>query len=135
MSPCATPEDCRSHTARRVVLLALVVVLGVAYDAGLGALLRSRTYTPPAWYANAWREIARCAGADTSGYARLRFRAVPGHEFRCGIKRCAGIALPGRVIIIAGEWRDAERVVRHEMLHQLLGLHVPHSDARFERCA
>jgi hypothetical protein len=55
----------------------------------------------------------------------LSFYLVPGHDFPCPTGRCIGEWYPPHHISIAEDWKNINWVVRHEMLHDLVGRHYP----------
>jgi hypothetical protein len=101
-----------------------------ALPAGAEALI------PPSTYAEWWRATEQCAGR-VGALSRVRWFSVPG--------RTSFAYLDGQYdgywwddvhwIILAGDKVDNGMIVRHEMLHELLG-RGDHPPAFFqERCA
>ncbi len=93
---------------------------------------------PDQAYRDWWDEIGDCAGLQ-GDFDRLRFFEVVaplflnGSRFPCGGgDLCNGIWEPPHDITLAPAHLDSERLVKHEMLHDLLGVtgHPP----VFETC-
>lgn len=74
---------------------------------------------PPAF--DAWWEATTACSGLSGSFAEIRWFAVPGQAFDCPTGRCVGRWEPGHRIYIAEEWLEHEMVVRHEMLHELIG--------------
>lgn len=85
---------------------------------------------PPA-YAQWWAATEACSGLS-GDFARLRFEIVPGRDFPCPSGRCVGRWEPPSTIYLARDWSGNEMVVRHEMLHALIG-RSGHPDPPFKR--
>ena len=64
------------------------------------------------------------------GFRPVRWEVVPGQDFPCSSGRCAGHWQSDHRIWIAGDYVANEMVVRHEMLHDLLG-HPGHPNPPF----
>ncbi len=80
-----------------------------------------------------WSATEACAGL-TGDLGRVEFAIVPGQAFACPTGWCVGRWEPGHRIYLAGDYVGNELVVRHEMLHELLG-QSGHPPAYFEqRC-
>lgn len=98
-------------------------------------------YVAPAVYARWWAQTAACSGlrGDLSAY---RWYAVPGEVLTLpGGRRAAAYSqVSDRRIIVAERFREDGSVVRHEMLHALLGTtegegHAAHPPIYFQgRC-
>lgn len=86
-------------------------------------------FTPPASYRTWWEKTEACSGVRGS-FDRVRWFLVPGDGFACPGGRCAGRWETNHTIYVAEGWRDHEMVVRHEMLHDLIG-HGGHPDPPF----
>ena len=69
-----------------------------------------------AWFA----ETEACSGR-TGDFERLVFHVVEGESFECPSGRCVGRWNDNHHIYIASAYVNNELVVRHEMLHDLLG--------------
>jgi hypothetical protein len=77
-------------------------------------------FDPPATYRVWWEKTERCSGAQAS-FRRIRWYLVAGDGFSCPGGRCAGRWEDDHTIYVAEAWRDHEMVIRHEMLHDLIG--------------
>ncbi len=91
----------------------------------------------PARYADWFDATERCAGLQGT-YQSIQWYVVPGvTSFATSQGEKVGMWLrhgAGHVIVVAGAYQDHEMVVRHEMLHSLLG-RSGHPDGYFaERC-
>ena len=75
---------------------------------------------PPPVYREWWAKTEACSGR-TGNFDRLRWSVVEGHSFSCSSGECAGHWRSDHHIYLAGDWVMDEMVVRHEMLHDLLG--------------
>jgi hypothetical protein len=133
--PARTPP---THSA--IALTALVVALAGCRDFAAPAVPAlppgAQTFVPPAEYADWWNATEQCAGR-TGDMSRVRWFDVPG--------RTSFAYLDGQYdgywwdqvhwIILAGDKVENGLVVRHEMLHELLG-RGDHPAAYFQqRCA
>lgn len=83
-------------------------------------------WTPSRWFERWWATDQRCSGL-AGDMSRIRWFVVPGRTFRdpSGAGRGAdgelvGLAKQDGRIFLADGSRNHPRVVRHEMLHQLL---------------
>jgi len=76
--------------------------------------------TVPAVFREWWAKTETCSGV-TGDLERVRWSVVPGRDFECPTGRCVGRWEPGHHIYLAEGWSNHEMVVRHEMLHDLLG--------------
>jgi hypothetical protein len=76
--------------------------------------------SPPAVYREWWGKTEACSGLS-GDFDRIQWSVVPGYGFECASGTCAGHWEPGHHIYLAGDWTMNEMVVRHEMLHDLLG--------------
>lgn len=106
---------------RRVVLLTLALML----FSGLAGCSRfepeaSARLDPPAEFQIWWSRTEQCSGLHAS-FARVQWYVVPGDSFSCPGGRCVGHWEDDHTIYISADWLDNEMVVRHEMLHDLLG--------------
>jgi hypothetical protein len=95
--------------------LALVLLAACGFDPGDDAPM-----TPPAVYRQWWAKTEACSGLS-GDFERVRWSAVAGHSFPCASGKCAGHWESRHDIYIAQDWTMNEMVVRHEMLHDLLG--------------
>ena len=111
--------------ARRVVIsLALLALAACGFDPGDDSPL-----TPPAAYREWWAKTEACSGLS-GDFDRIQWSEVPGYGFKCSSGTCAGHWEPGHKIYLAQDWKMNEMVVRHEMLHDLVG-HSGHPDPPF----
>ena len=91
-------------------------------------------FTPPAYYATWWEMTKSCSGRSGS-MSGVEWYSVPGPLFLNGEAVSAYWSAGSNRIILSGEVIDDGQVVRHEMLHALLG-DKGHSRGDFlERCA
>lgn len=129
-----------SHVVDRLAILAsgATLVLGCSVldpvsDLPAGAV----EFVPPTSYAGWWDKTQSCAGL-TSSMENVTWYVVPGvRTFPTEAGDKVGFWSRSRVgtrIIFAGDYRDHELVVRHEILHELLG-REGHPDEYFrDRC-
>jgi hypothetical protein len=75
---------------------------------------------PPAVYREWWGKTEACSGLS-GDFDRVQWSVVPGNGFKCSSGTCAGHWQPDHRIYLAQDWTMNEMVVRHEMLHDLLG--------------
>lgn len=75
---------------------------------------------PPPVYREWWAKTEACSGL-TGDFDRVRWLVVEGHSFPCASGRCAGHWESSHQIYISADWTMSEMVVRHEILHDLLG--------------
>jgi hypothetical protein len=71
-------------------------------------------------YRQWWAEIEDCAGRSAP-IDRVRFWVVKGDEFPCPNGPCAGHWRSPHDVYIAETWVHNETLVKHEMLHDVLG--------------
>ena len=92
--------------------------------------------TPPAVYADWWRSTENCAGLQ-GDLSRVSWFVVPGRtSFTYGTGQYDGYWWNGvHWILLAGEKVDNPLVVRHEMLHELLGRGDHPAEYFQRRCA
>jgi hypothetical protein len=102
------------HLHLRLLLLAGVLV-GCGFDIAGEARM-----DPPAVYREWWSKTEACSGLS-GDFDRIEWLVVPGHSFSCASGHCAGHWQSDHQIYIAADWTMNELVVRHEMLHDLLG--------------
>lgn len=105
---------------------------------GLDRILVRTAFAPPTEYYAWWEEIRTCSGG-TGSISDVRFlRAVEptyvyGTQFPCGeTELCNGLWEAPHDITLAPAHLDTPRLVKHEMLHDLLG--VPGHPDVFEEC-
>jgi hypothetical protein len=84
---------------------------------------------PPAEYALWWARTEECSGL-TKSLHKVEFYSVPGSSFPCPGGKCVGRWEDNHHIYIAEAWLGQEMVVRHEMLHELIG-HAGHPNPPF----
>ena len=92
-------------------------------------------FEPPGWYTIWWATIERCAG-KSGDFDRIKWISVPKAFITFTDGKEVGhllgaIALPEYHTIVVGiGFTDVEQVIKHEMLHELLGRteaeHDPH---------
>ena len=96
----------------------------------------AESLTPPASYANWWRDTEQCAGMS-GDMSRITWFVVPGRtSFVYQDGKYDGYWWNGvHWIILAGDKVSDSLIVRHEMLHELLG-RGDHPPAYFQqKCA
>lgn len=87
------------------------------------------SFTPPAEYRVWFAKTQACSGLE-GDFDRIQWYVVDGTEFDCPGGKCVGRWNSDHSIFISQAWTANEMVVRHEMLHDLLG--VPgHPDPPF----
>lgn len=107
--------------------LALGAVLGCAADAS--APSTHERFEAPAVYRTWFASTQACSGL-TGDFERLRFYRVPGDEFACPSGMCVARWTDAHEIFVAEAFLQNEMVLRHEMLHDLIG-HAGHPDPPF----
>ena len=75
---------------------------------------------PPPIYREWWVKTQACSGLS-GDFDRLSFSTIEGPSFSCSSGQCAGHWRGDHHIFLAGDWAMDEMVVRHEMLHDLIG--------------
>jgi hypothetical protein len=75
---------------------------------------------PPPVYREWWAKTESCSGRK-GNFDRVRWSVIEGRSFPCSSGECAGHWRTDHHIFLAGDWVMDEMVVRHEMLHDLLG--------------
>jgi hypothetical protein len=103
------------RSARLLSLFLAAGLTGCGFD-----IAGEEPMQPPAVYREWWSKTEACSGL-TGDFDRVEWLVVPGHSFSCASGRCAGHWQSSHQIYIAGDWTMNELVVRHEMLHDLLG--------------
>ena len=104
---------------RRVVLLLLSTgVLSCSADA-VAPPVHER-FDPPAEYRTWFSATEGCSGL-AGDFERLQFYRVPGEEFSCPSGMCVARWTDDHHIYVAEAFLTNEMVVRHEMLHDLIG--------------
>jgi hypothetical protein len=71
-------------------------------------------------YRHWWGEVEACA-QRSAPIERVRFWVIKGDEFPCPNGPCAGHWRSPHDVYIAERWVNDETLVKHEMLHDLLG--------------
>ncbi len=114
---------CRPPRGRALLLLASLTActaLGPAEDLPASA----EPFAMPAAYQSWWARTESCAGR-VGHLERIEWYVVPGVEsFQTELGPRVGLwshSAEGIRIVIAGRYLNHELVVRHEMLHALLG--------------
>jgi hypothetical protein len=75
---------------------------------------------PPAVYREWWAKTQACSGLG-GNFDRIRWSVVEGPSFPCASGQCAGHWRNDHHIFLASDWVMDEMVVRHEMLHDMIG--------------
>jgi hypothetical protein len=89
-----------------------------------------RPLDPPAPYRQWWAKTEACSGLS-GNFERVQWFVVPGYQFDCPTGECVGRwESEGHRIYLAEDWVENEMVVRHEMLHDLIG-HPGHPNPPF----
>jgi hypothetical protein len=107
--------------------LPLGVLLGCA--AAPTAPSDRERFDPPAEYRSWFASTEACSGL-TGDFAQLQFYRVPGNEFACPSGMCVARWTDDHHIFVAEAFVSNEMVLRHEMLHDLIG-HAGHPDPPF----
>ena len=115
----------RKTTARLFWALGLLAMLGSCGFDPVGDM----PLNPPPIYREWFAKTEACSGL-TGNFERLRWSVIEGHSFPCSSGECAGHWRTDHHIYLASEWSMDEMVVRHEMLHDLLG-RTGHPDPPF----
>lgn len=74
----------------------------------------------PSIYRQWWAEIERCA-QKKGNFERVRFWVIKGDKFPCPNGPCAGHWRSPHDVYIAETWTYNASLVKHEMLHDVLG--------------
>jgi len=84
---------------------------------------RARHVTPAPAYARWWQElVVACDCTPVVSFEAVVWYVMPGGPFPCGAgPTCDGLTTPKAQIVLASSERDRERVVKHEMVHAVLG--------------
>jgi hypothetical protein len=75
---------------------------------------------PPPVYREWWAKTQACSGLR-GNFDRVRWSVIEGTSFPCSSGQCAGHWRNDHHIFLASEWVMDEMVVRHEMLHDMIG--------------
>src|SRR5690349_20325461 len=106
----------------RLVTRVLIVAAGMV-SMGCNSFVApegEEAFAPPPVYREWWAKTQACSGRKAD-FSRIRWALVPGRSFSCGSGQCVGHWQSSGEIWIASDWKDNEMVVRHEMLHALIG--------------
>ena len=76
---------------------------------------------PPLVFQEWWDKTQACSGLQ-GNFDRISWSVIDGPSFACSSGQCAGHWRKDHHIFLAGDWAADEMVVRHEMLHDLIGL-------------
>jgi hypothetical protein len=79
-----------------------------------------RPLAPPPVYQEWWAKTEACSGLTGNLY-RVQWSVIEGSSFPCSGGQCAGHWSSTHHIFLASDWEMDEMVVRHEMLHELIG--------------
>jgi hypothetical protein len=85
--------------------------------------------TPPAEY-RVWFEKTQACSGLTGDFDRIKWYVVDGQDFDCPSGKCVGRWNDDHTIYVARAYSENEMVVRHEILHDLIG-HPGHPDPPF----
>ena len=92
---------------------------------------------PPTEFVTWWERTEQCSGL-VGDYSRISWYVVPNVDtFQSEIGEVVGLwskSKSGSQITIAGDWTNSELVVRHEMLHDLLGRQGHPTDYFVDKC-
>jgi hypothetical protein len=102
---------------RRAVPAALMIL------AAAGCRLEptgAAAWEPPPVYREWFAKTEACSGLR-GRFDRIDWYVVPGHSFPCDGGDCTAHWSSDHTIHIAEDWVASEMVVRHEILHDLLG--------------
>jgi hypothetical protein len=118
-----SPSFVRARVVRFVVGCAAAVVLAscaLLSDSTLPS--GSQRFTPPPAYATWWSQVEQCSGR-TGSYAAVSWFQIPGaDQFTVNGETWDGNWSPiGNRVVLAGNLVTSGSLVRHEMLHALLG--------------
>ncbi|MFN0179479.1 MAG: hypothetical protein ACKVZ0_11830 [Gemmatimonadales bacterium] len=86
-------------------------------------------FDPPPLYREWWSATESCSGRR-GAFDEVTWAYVPGRAFACPSGACVGRWEPGSRVYVAQAYQDHELVVRHEMLHALIG-RAGHPDPPF----
>jgi len=76
--------------------------------------------TPPAEYREWFAKTQACSGL-TGNFDRIKWYIVDGQDFDCPSGKCVGRWNDDHTIFVARAYSENEMVVRHEILHDLIG--------------
>jgi hypothetical protein len=115
----------RARRCRLLYLVPLFALTGCGFEPS-----GDEPMSAPAVYRQWWAETEECSH-HTGDFDRIRWFQIPGSAFDCPSGQCVGRWQNDGRIIVAADWRENEMVVRHEMLHALIG-HPGHPDLEFK---
>lgn len=95
-----------------------VAVLGLLAGCGFDPNGEMPIAAPPV-YQEWWARTEACSGLQ-GDLGKIEWFVIPGESFECPSGQCAG-RWQGNRIYLSETWEMNELVVRHEMLHALLG--------------
>lgn len=124
-------------TRRRLAILPLLAAAACGDPPTAPLPSDARGFTPPAVYARWWAMTEACSGRAPVSDA-VRWFSAPGDSIRMSDGKWVGGYYEGarNRIVVAEHWRANGSLVRHEMLHALIGPNVGgHPAADFQgRC-
>ena len=129
----------RPGLAAPSLCLALLLTLAACelFSPGVALPADAVPMTAPPVYRQWWVDTEGCSGL-AGNYARVQWYVVPGAtSFMTGDGEKVGLwssSSEGVRIVVAGEYREHELVVRHEMLHALLDREGHPSEFFTNRC-
>lgn len=124
----------RRWTGRRrggAAALAVLVVAGCAETFFSGSIGDRRSFAPPVVYLDWWEATEACSGRN-GDFARIDWYLASWIEGD-GVNAWGRWSPPHEIILVDG-WEANEDVVRHEMLHDLLGGDREHGNPAWEAC-
>ncbi len=104
-----------SRVCTAIAVLSILSMVGCRFEPTGAA-----AWEPPAVYQTWFADTEACSGVR-GDFERIDWYVVPGHSFPCPGGECAGHWTSNHAIYIAEDWAANEMVVRHEILHDLLG--------------
>jgi hypothetical protein len=116
------PVESNWHRRMNNFLLVVLAVICTALLLSACAFMpnEAEPYTPPESYRAVWAQAEACTGVKGS-MDRIAFYKMPGRSFESpNIPNAAGHSDHHR-IILAEHWLDHPMVVKHEMIHALIG--------------
>ncbi|HEX5388028.1 MAG TPA: hypothetical protein VFW66_15105 [Gemmatimonadales bacterium] len=119
------PRLTRAARSAAVGALAAATVAGCSSFEPTG----DHRIAPPAEYRAWFAETQACSGLK-GNFDRIEWYEVDGGSFDCPGGKCVGRWNANHRIFIASDYLESEMVVRHEMLHELIG-HPGHPDPPF----
>lgn len=91
----------------------------------------AQRYEPPAIYRE-WFAATEACSAQRGEYFRINWFVVPGPSFTCPSGECVAHWRGNHSVFIAQPFVESEMVIRHEMLHDIIG-RPGHPDPPFVR--